>query len=132
MKSNRHFVAILDDDPLVRQSIQRLVRSHGMYAETFASGREFIDRLAATPSLMPDCMIIDMQMPGLNGLQVREYLRSRRRDVPVIFVTALREAWIREQALASGAIAFFQKPFDGNLFIKTLRAVVEIEGGREP
>jgi FixJ family two-component response regulator len=130
MMSNRPLIAIVDDDALVRQSIKRLVRSEGIDAETFASGCEFIDVLDEIPAFRPRCVILDMQMPGLNGLQVQEKLPLRRRGIPVIFITADPE--IRKQALALGAVAFFQKPFDCDLFIETLRAVLEIKGCSNP
>jgi FixJ family two-component response regulator len=84
------------------------------------------------PSFEPDCVILDVQMPGLNGLQVQERLTRIRRDIPVIFITGADDVWIREQALTSGAVAFFYKPFKTDLFIKTLRAVLKIGVGKEP
>ena len=73
-----------------------------------------------------------MQVPGLNGLQVQEHLTRSRRDIPVIFITAAGEVRIREQALALGAGAFLRKPFNHDLFIKPLYAVLKIEAAKEP
>lgn len=127
MKSNtnRPVVAIVDDNVSICQAMERLARLLGMDADTFVSGQEFIDRLEAVPSFNPDCVILDVHMPGLNGLQVQEHLIRTRRDIPVIFISAADEVWIREQALASGAVAFLRKPISADLFIKTLRKVLK-------
>jgi FixJ family two-component response regulator len=122
---NRPVIAIVDDNALVCRAMQRLLCSLEVDAETFASGQEFIDLVEATPSFNPDCVVLDVQMPGLNGLQVQERLNRKRRDIPVIFITASYEDWIREQALASGAAAFFYKPFNTDSFIETLHAVLK-------
>ena len=119
-------IAIVDDDESVRRAIKRLVRSLGMAAETFSSGQEFIDLTEAMPSFHPDCLVLDVQMPGVNGLEVQDYLARSRSGLPVIFITAHDEAGVRERAMASGAVAFLRKPFNDELFIKTLRAAMEL------
>ena len=118
-------IAIVDDDESVRRAIKRLVRSLGMAAETFSSGKDFIELTEAMPSFQPDCVVLDVQMPGLNGLEVQDHLVQRRSPLPVIFITAHDEAGVRERAMASGAVAFLRKPFNDELFIKTLRAAME-------
>ena len=125
MMTNRPLIAIVDDNALVRQSIKRLVGSEGIDAEIFASGNEFIEVLDERPGFRPECVILDMRMPGLNGLQVQ----ARRLGIPVIFVTADIE--IRKRAFASGAAAFFEKPFDVAVFVETLRSVLGIQGCSE-
>jgi FixJ family two-component response regulator len=130
MMSNRPLIAIVDDDARVRQSIKMLVHSEGIDAETFASGSEFIDVLDEMPAFSPRCVILDMQMPGLNGLQVQQQLPLRRPGIPVIFVTS--DAAIRKRAFALGAVAFFEKPFDCDLFLETLRGVLEIKSCIDP
>jgi len=119
-KSNP-LIAIVDDDESVCRAISRLVRSLGMEANAFASGREFIDRIETTPSFQPDCVVLDVQMPGMNGLEVQERLASRGNRLPVIFITAHDEPGIRDRALAAGAVAFLRKPFNDESFITTLR-----------
>src|SRR5687767_4462263 len=93
-----------------------------MEADTFTSGQEFADLIEAMPSFQPDCIVLDVQMPGLNGLDVQERLANSRSQLRVIFITAHDEIGVRERALAAGAVAFLRKPFDDELFIKTLRA----------
>jgi FixJ family two-component response regulator len=114
-----------DDDEAFPNSIKRLVRSLGMEAATFASGQEFIDHIEAMPSERFECVILDVQMPGLNGLDVQERLKSGNR-FPVVFITAHDEVKIRERAFAAGALAFLPKPFDAELLIEILHAAVKI------
>ena len=124
-EKSKPLIAIVDDDESVRRAIKRLVRSLGMTAETFSSGQEFIDLTEAMPSFQPDCVVLDVQMPGVNGLEVQDYLAHSRSGLPVIFITAHDELGVRERAIAGGAVAFLRKPFNDELFIKTLRAAME-------
>jgi FixJ family two-component response regulator len=126
-------IAIVDDDESVCHAIKGLVRSLGMGANTFASGQEFIDFIEAMPSQRFDCVILDVQLPGLNGLDVQDRLKKRGNRFPTIFITAHDEVNVRERALAAGAAAFLSKPFNAELLIKTLRAAVKLsssESGR--
>ena len=134
MSKGRPLIAIVDDDASVCRAMKRLVRSLGMNAETFASGKEFMDCLEAMPSFRADCAILDVQMPGMNGLEVQERLARSSSPIPVIFITAHDEVGARERALAMGAVAFLRKPFDDELLIRTLRAALECEtsGEQEP
>jgi FixJ family two-component response regulator len=100
-----------------------------MEADTFSSGQEFIDLVEAMPSHEIDCVVLDVQMPGLNGLDVQERLQSGRCRLPIIFITAHDEVNVRERALAGGAVAFMRKPFNDELLIKTLRAALKDEAG---
>jgi len=122
-------IAIVDDDQSVCRAIKRLVRSLGMNAETFASGQDFIDLVEAMPSFNADCVVLDVQMPGLNGLDVQERLQSGGSRLPIIFITAHDEVNVRERALAAGAVAFVCKPFNDELLIRTLRAALEDKVG---
>jgi FixJ family two-component response regulator len=124
-------VAVVDDDESVCRALKRLVRSLGMEADTFASGQEFIDLMEAMPSNQIDCVVLDVQMPGMNGLDVQERLQSRGSRLPIIFITAHDEVNVRERALAAGAVAFVRKPFNDELLIRTLRMALEgkVRGG---
>jgi FixJ family two-component response regulator len=110
----------VDDDASVCRAISRLLRSLGMNADTFTSGHEFIEHIETTPSFRPDCVVLDVQMPGMNGLEVQELLVHSENPLPVIFITAHDEMGVRERALRAGAVAFLRKPFNDELFIKTL------------
>ena len=125
-------IVIVDDDLHFRRALKRLVSLWGIDAETYASGCEFIDRLEATPSFTPDCVILDLQIADTSGLEVQKYLASRQRRIPVILVTGSDVALIRDNALASGIITVLQKPFDPDLLILTLHKVLNVEGSDRP
>ena len=120
LDKSKPLIVIVDDDESVCRAIRRLVRSLAMDAETFSSGQDFLDLLEAMPSFKPDCLILDVQMPGINGLGVQERLAKTGKTVPVIFITAHDEVGVREKALAGGAVAYLRKPFNDELLVKTL------------
>lgn len=125
MNKSKPRIAIVDDDESVCRAVRRLLRSMAMDAETFSSGQQFLDLLDAMPSFQPDCLILDVQMPGMNGLEVQERLTTSGNTVPVIFITAHDEVGVREKALAAGAVAFLRKPFNDELLIKTLHEALK-------
>jgi FixJ family two-component response regulator len=125
LNKSKPLIAIVDDDESVCRALKRLVRSLAMNAETFSSGQEFLDLLDAMPSFHPDCLILDVQMPGMNGLAVQQRLIRKGNTVPVIFITAHDEVGVREKALAAHALAFLRKPFNDELLIKTLREALK-------
>lgn len=124
MSNAKPLIVIVDDDESVCRALKRLVRSLGMDGETFASGQEFLDLIEAMPSFHPDCVVLDVQMRGLNGLDVQDRLVTTDNPLPVIFITAHDDAVPRERALAAGAVAFVRKPFNDELFIKTLNVAL--------
>jgi FixJ family two-component response regulator len=127
--TTKPLIAIVDDDESVCRAIKRLVRSLGMEAEAFTSGRDFIELIDAMPSFQPDCLVLDVQMPGMNGLDVQEQLVSRSSRLPIVFITAHDELGVRERALSAGALAFLLKPFNDQLFIETLTAAIKCGPG---
>ncbi|MBI4522308.1 MAG: response regulator [Deltaproteobacteria bacterium] len=131
MRRTKPLIAIVDDDESVCRAMKRLVRSLGMNAETFASGQDFVDLIEAMPSFCADCVILDVQMPGLNGLEVQGWLSRRGNPLPVIFITAHDEVGARERAMAAGAVAFLRKPFGDELLIETLDAALKRGTGEE-
>jgi FixJ family two-component response regulator len=124
-----NLIAVIDDDASVRRAMKRLLRSLGMVAETFDCGLSFLDLLESLPSFKPDCVVLDVQMPGMTGLEVQRRLAGSK--LPVIFITAHDDSAVRERALAAGAIAFLRKPFDDELFIYTLREALKPSMPRE-
>lgn len=98
-----------------------------MDADTFTSGRQFLELIEAMPSLPIGCVVLDVQMPGLNGLQVQEMLTKCGHRFPVIFITAHDDAGVRDQAFAAGALAFVRKPFNDELLIKMLNTALNRE-----
>ena len=113
-KKERSLVAIVDDDVSVCHALKRLLIANGMRAETFTSGRIFVELIEAEPSFQPQCVILDMHMPGLDGLGVQARLAAFRPEMPVVFLSAVQNHGTRELALAAGAVGYFQKPFDGD------------------
>ena len=110
----RKTVAIVDDDASVRDATRNLVRSFGLAVRSFASAEEL---LAALPVLSIDCIVTDVQMAGLSGIEMTLALRSSGRTIPVIFITAFPDELIRERALAVGGIGFLCKPFESRALI---------------
>jgi FixJ family two-component response regulator len=125
MSKTKPTIAIVDDDTSVCRAISRLLRSLGMNADTFTSGREFIEHMGTVPSFHPDCVVLDVQMPGMNGLEVQELLVRSDDPLPVIFITAHDQSGVRERALQAGAVAFLRKPFNDELLIKTLNEAIK-------
>ncbi|MCG3149107.1 MAG: Response regulator protein TodT [Verrucomicrobiae bacterium] len=126
-------IAIVDDDPSVCRGLRRLVRSLNMEAQSFSSGRQFLELLEALPSFAPDCVVLDIQMSGVNGLEVQSQIRQHQRGIPVIFMTAHDEFDVRERALAGGAVAYLRKPFNDGAFSQTLRAALaQNQRGADP
>jgi FixJ family two-component response regulator len=121
-------IAIVDDDESVCRALKRLIRSLGMDADTYSSGERFIELIEAMPSLKIDCVVLDVQMPGITGLQVQEQLRRASHRIPIIFITAHDDSTLREQALAAGALAFLRKPFNDELLIKILKVALDSDG----
>lgn len=125
LTKSKPLIAIVDDDESVCRALKRLVRSIGMDAEMFNSGHQFVELMKAMPSRAIDCVVLDMQMPGLNGLQVQEQLARNGHRLPVIFITAHDDTVVRDQALAAGALAFVRKPFNDELLIETLNLALK-------
>ncbi|CDY75725.1 response regulator receiver protein [Caballeronia glathei] len=122
MSKVKPFVAVVDDDESVSRAIKRLLRSAGLASDTFKTGDEFLDMFDSIPSYRPACIVLDIQMPGLNGLEVQRRLADS--GIPVIFITAHDEISVRQQALAAGAAAYLRKPFNDEILIKAVRAAI--------
>ena len=98
------WIAVVDDDPAVLKALSRLLRSHAFRARTYGSGQEF---LAALPTGLPDCLIVDFQMPEMNGLELQQHLVSNGIEIPTILITAHGDVALREH---SGLVASLRKP----------------------
>jgi FixJ family two-component response regulator len=115
-------VAIVDDDASVRATTDSLVRSLGYIVHTFASAEEFL-RSNRLDDL--SCVIADVQMPGMSGVELQAHLLSQGYRVPFIFFTAFPDERIRAQALRAGAICYLTKPFDGDSLVQGLQAALK-------
>ena len=102
-------ISVVDDDPSVRTATARLLRSMGFSVYAFASAQEFL----SSPQLSEtSCVIADVQMPGMTGVELQEYLIAHDHGMPVIFITAFPHDRLRERAINAGAVCFLSKPFD--------------------
>ena len=109
-------ITIVDDDEAVRASTKALVRSLGYNARAFSSAEEFLDANLDDSS----CLILDIQMKGLSGVELQELLNAQGRHTPIIFVTAFPDERTRDQAISAGAIGFLNKPFSNEKLEKFL------------
>ncbi len=115
-------ISIVDDDESVRVAVSSLVRSLGFRACTFASAEAFL----GSPELGETaCLVSDVQMPGMGGLELQRVLVERQAGVPVIFITAFPEEPVRQRAESAGALGFLSKPFDGQTLIEHLTLAVQ-------
>ena len=114
-------VAIVDDDELMRGALQGLMKAVGFSAQAFASAEEFLNsgQLHHTA-----CLIADIRMPGMSGLDLQARLNSERRRIPIIFITAHGDTNMRMQALRAGAVEFLSKPFSDDLLLEHVRAAL--------
>ena len=113
----RAYIAVVDDEPSVRSSLARLLRSAEYEAATYPSGEEFLDSLDAGS---PDCLILDLRMPGLSGFDVLARLALGGRHVPVIVLTSFPSPEIRSRALSEGVKAFLEKPVERSTLIDAI------------
>jgi FixJ family two-component response regulator len=119
MSEDYTLISIVDDDALARDGIRELVESLGYKARTFISAEDFLESDAIAETA---CLITDLQMPGLNGLELQEALRSQGCCVPIILITAFPDDKHRNRALEGGALGFLSKPFDEVSLIQCLAA----------
>jgi FixJ family two-component response regulator len=119
-------ISIVDDDESNRIGTASLVRSLGFVAHAFPSARSFLhsEQLAET-----SCLISDVQMPEMSGIQLQDVLRARGHNIPIIFVTAYPDDRVRAQALVRGAVCFLSKPFDGEKLSRCLDAALKNNAG---
>lgn len=115
-------VSIVDDDPLAREGIRELVESLGYKARAFVSAQDFLQSGAIA---VTGCVITDLQMPGLNGLELQEGLRARGYCTPVILITAYPNEKHRSRAMNAGAIGFLSKPFEEQTLVECLTAAMK-------
>jgi FixJ family two-component response regulator len=127
MEKTSHIV-VVDDDRRVRQSLQNVMESAGHSCRTFASARDFLesDELYAAR-----CVIVDVRMPGIDGLELQRRIRRQRPSVAVMFITAHDDDAVRRQALAGGAVDFMCKPFDAADLLKTIDRELTQRGARQ-
>lgn len=120
--NQRPLVSIVDDDESVRDSIQSLLRSAGIRAEAYSSAEDLLDAGHLNDTA---CIVLDIRMPGMDGLQLQRRLANDGYPISVIFVTAHPDENVRRQALEAGALAFLRKPFDPNALLQIVQSALE-------
>jgi FixJ family two-component response regulator len=115
-------VFIVDDDPLFRRALQRLLTTNGFPARVFCSAREFLDQGAKMPAV--GCLLLDVKMPGLSGMDLQAELKQRGLRLPIVFITGHGTVPMGVRAMKEGAVDFLQKPFDAQTLIATIRQAV--------
>ena len=115
-------VFIVDDDISVRESLELLIRHAGWQPETFESAQEFLSRPRV---LAPSCLVLDVRLPGLNGLDVQKRVSAERPDMPIIFITGHGDVPMTVQAMKAGAVEFLTKPFGDDVLLTAVRNAIE-------
>ena len=119
---NSRLVAIVDDDESVQRSLQDLIESDGLSATCFGSAEQFLDSQARSKVA---CLIADIRMPGMSGLELQAKLKAERCRIPVIFITAHGDAEMRIHAMREGAVQFLSKPFDDAVLLEIVHTALE-------
>jgi len=118
----KHIVFVVDDDFYVRESLVTLLQDEGWQPETFASAQEFLDR---PRTFTPSCLVLDISLPGLNGLELQKRVAIERPDMPIIFITGHGDIPMSVGAMKAGAIEFLTKPFNDEVLLVAIRQALE-------
>ena len=118
----RSLVSVVDDDVSVRESLELLIRCAGWQPETFASAQEFLARPRA---LAPSCLVLDVSLPDLNGLDLQKLVAADRIEMPIIFITGYGDVPMTVKAMKAGAVEFLTKPFDDEVLLGAIRQAIE-------
>ena len=129
MADPARFVAIVDDEEPIRKALERLLRSANLEAEVFASGDAFLDSLA---DRRPNCLILDLHMPGMTGLHVLRHLKQSGMELPTIVITAHDEPEARVHCMAAGATAYLRKPFEGQILLDAVASATKLRTDGKP
>ena len=115
-------VFVVDDDVSVRESLELLIRTAGWRVDTFSSGQEFLARPRPT---VPCCLVLDVSLPGLNGLELQERIARERSEMPIVFITGHGDVPMTVRAMKAGAIEFLTKPFDDEVLVRAVRGAID-------
>jgi FixJ family two-component response regulator len=120
--TKRPLVAVIDDEAAVRKGLSRLLRSADLDTLPYGSGQEFLDSWELN---RPDCLVMDLQMPGLSGVEVQTTLKRAGVHLPIIIITGHDEPETRKKCMGLGAAAYLQKPLDGEVLLEVIWATLE-------
>jgi FixJ family two-component response regulator len=123
-KKNPPLISVVDDDDSMREALESLLKSVGYRTATFASAQDF---LQANERNETNCLILDVRMPAMNGLELQQKLAAENSRVPIVFISANSESGEKEQALAGGAVDFLYKPFSEDSLLGAIRAAINIQ-----
>src|ERR1700689_4240436 len=115
-------VFVVDDDISVRESLELLIRCEGWQPELFASAQEFLVRPRAP---VPSCLVLDLSLPGLNGLDLQKRVAAERAEMPIIFITGYGDVPTTVKAMKAGAVEFLTKPFSDDVLLSAIRQAIE-------
>jgi FixJ family two-component response regulator len=118
-------ISVVDDDESIREAIQGLMDSMGLRTQVFGSAEEF---LSSSGMRQATCLIVDVRMPGMSGLELQSHLNAAGFRIPMIFISAHDDGEAKSRALGNGAVDFLKKPFSEDALLSALRACVKIEG----
>ena len=121
MRQTTPAIAVIDDDASVRRALQRLLQSAGFTVETFATAREFLDADYGTQTA---CLVLDVHLPGMSGLQLQEYLAASGVPIPIVFITAYDDVSTRERVNRAGAVGYLRKPVDQDTLIEAMSRAI--------
>src|SRR3984957_11657160 len=122
IQTKAKMVAIVDDDEMMRNALQGMLKSVGLPSQSFASAEEF---LRSGQQEQTACLITDIRMPGMSGLELQAKLNAERCRIPIIFITAHGDTKMRMQALRAGAVEFLAKPFDDEVLLENVRVALK-------
>jgi len=122
--TERRLLSVVDDDEMLRESLPDLLREFGFSARAFSSGQEFLSSSYVGETR---CLILDVAMPGMSGLEVQEELKRRGQAMPIIFITGQKDEEIRKQAFSQGAVKFLLKPFGDCALLEAINAALSGE-----
>jgi FixJ family two-component response regulator len=122
-RQSSRLIAIVDDDKSVQSALQDLIESEGLSTLCFGSAEEFLDSGVQDEA---GCLIADIRMPGISGIELQSRLKADRCRIPIIFITAHGDPKMRTQAIRDGAVEFLTKPFDNTVLLETVHAATEL------
>jgi FixJ family two-component response regulator len=122
MSETTPIVFVVDDDVSVREALESLIRCEGWQPATFASAQEFLDY---PPVQIPNCLVLDVSLPGLSGLELQNLVAHERTDMPIIFITGYGDVPMTVKAMKAGAVEFLTKPFNDEVLLTAIRAALE-------
>src|ERR1700726_4183225 len=122
MPPAKTIVFVVDDDISVRESLELLIHAAGWHPELFASAQAFLDH---PPVSVPNCLVLDISLPGLNGLELQKRVAAERTDMPIIFITGHGDVPMSVGAMKAGAVEFLTKPFSDEVLLTAIRQALE-------